>query len=161
MLVQTPPTMKQGESANVLVRIAGNNHPDLVAKLSEDLPGPGNRVLDDLKVEEYMSVKLDGEGAFMVAKGATAEDQRIDPNDYSEWDFKITALKEGPHELRLFVGVRLLVTGRHDEYSFKPKYTRPILVEVVRGYGAWQFWRRNSTWILSTIGEISGAIVAR
>jgi hypothetical protein len=149
ILFNPPVRMKQGEEDPITVRIAGNRTIDITSGLPQR-PTP---TIEPIIVMPYMTVKLFGGESFKVDK-LTPENQFVKEDDFSEWKFKVKALKAGKHELDLEVGVRVKTATGTDEYSFKPTYEREINIDVDRRYAIMAFLKENFTAIASATATI-------
>jgi len=153
VLFDTPKKTRQGETSEVVVRIARSKSVDITKKLP-----PKNEALTDvLIVEGHMSVILDGDPWSKITP-KMPEDQYVPENGLAEWRFGVKALEPGNHQLTLYVGFRTIVAGTADEYTFTESYERTVDVEVDRYYGFKEFWKENWKWIVAVIGAISTII---
>jgi hypothetical protein len=146
LLFNPPNKMRVGDVVRVEVRIA----PDATTKISESLHGSGDETIYAIKVSPFMTVKLDGGGAFEI-KGYASEDQFIIANDFTQWPFDVKALKSGKHTLQLSVGIRLKFEHEVEERRYYPLFEKEIQVEANPLEVSRNFWSRNWQWIGTAI----------
>lgn len=141
-----PPKMEQGQQQRIAVRISANALEDL----TKDMPQDRDISVDKIDVLPFMTVKLSGDEAFKI-RSLQPDNQFVSTDRYSEWDYDVTAVKSGIHDLDLTVGVRLKLKDGGEETRFYPLYTRKIAISVGPWYAVTHFATDHWEWFLTVI----------
>jgi len=153
-----PNMMRIARPETIEVRVGGKD----LAELALALQGSGDLVTHELPIVETMTVMLDGPlDAFDIIARSEAT-QLVRPNKivmqalgsrpYAAWEWSVTPLRPGRHELRLKVAAA--VRDSHDLHStvaLRDKHF-PVIVSVDYGRTAGSLFMRALAWLIVTIG---------
>lgn len=153
-----PNIMRIARPETIEVRVGGKD----VAELALALQGSGDLVTHDLPIVETMTVTLDGPlDAFDIIARSEAT-QLVRPNKivmqalgsrpYAAWEWSVTPLRPGRHELRLKVAATVRDSRDiHATVALRDKHF-PVIVSVDYGRTAGSLVMRALAWLIVTIG---------
>jgi hypothetical protein len=151
ILFNTPRSMQVGQKVRMQVRISKRVQAEFFKSSAVD----NDQTADSLLVGEIMIVKLIGDAFHITA--FDEDEQGVTDDGYTQWEFDVTALETGIHELYVKAGVLYHVASLGNTRKFFPSYEKKIRVEIsswklVAGFvsNSWEF-------LVSTI-LIPGAI---
>jgi len=147
ILFNPPKVMKVGKTERVEARITQ----DLKAKLSKELKGRGYPMTRELKISEYMKVRLSGTDFKINA--LNEEEQfigEIGEEEHTEWIWDVTPEKSGNQTLYLHVSVRIILPHGQEKKDH-PVLNEEILVEINPAYMTVNFLLKHWKWLLATL----------
>jgi hypothetical protein len=137
--------MQVGVKERVEVRIAKT----IAEDLSKGLIGRGVPQIEEIKVGTFMKVRLTGDN-FDI-KALSHEDQLVEGEGFTQWDWDIVPLKSGIQSLLLTVTVRIKIPKYGEENKDHPVFERQIKVKVNLFHSSKHFTKSHWQWIVSTI----------
>lgn len=153
--------MRVNQRERVKVGISRDLPDDIGSQLRKLLTdGAGAPELDKIRVGDRMDVRLiDSDEAFRIVNLSLSEQTVRKDGDITEWNWDVTPLKSGHHDLIVSVTAILDISDRPSETFSQRVYDRSIAIEVNVPYWISQFWGANWQWILGTSG--AGTLIAR
>ena len=139
-----PDRMKVGVRERIETRISK----DLSINLISSLKGWGIPLKEDLKISEFMKVRLTGDNFDIIA--LNEEQQIIGPTEFTEWAWNVTPNRSGRQVLHLHVTLRIRLPFG-EEKKDHPVIDRKIVVQVNPIYSTRIFASQNWRWILVTL----------
>lgn len=136
----TPLAMNMERKERVQVRISKK----FVAEMVETMQRHESVMVDSLITGDIMLVKLLGDDFKITA--FDEEEQGVTEDGYTQWEFDVTPLSSGEHDLFLKVGVVYFVPNLGPTKKYYPVYEKQIKVSVsvwqqVAGFATarWEF----------------------
>jgi|GEM_PF-1612497 len=114
VLYRIPEKMQKNVASDCIIRIAPEDLPEEILK--EALRNVDKVVIEDIRrIGKYMKVLLsdDSDQNTFLIKNKSHIEQVVEEDDYTEWQYEVTPLKEGRHTLLLTVSVTL----QRDEFG--------------------------------------------
>jgi len=139
-----PERMKVGIKERIEVRISKDPDADIVSALT----GQGVPQIEEIKVYEFMKVKLTGE-EFDIDP-LNEEEQIIGPQGYTEWAWEVLPRKSGEKFLHLHVSLRIKIPFG-EKTKDHPVMDKAILVKINPIYTAKVFCCAYWQWIATAI----------
>ncbi len=146
-----PDTMKVGVRERVEVRISKDSKADLVAALK----GRGIAQIKDVKVSEFMKVRVSGND-FDITQ-LNEEEQFIETQGFTEWAWDIIPKKSGKAVLHLHVTLRIRLPFG-EERKDHPVLDREVIVKVNPIYSTGIFVSTYWKWIVMALIALIGLI---
>jgi hypothetical protein len=156
LLFNPPDRMRLGQTVPVEVRLTRSLKLD--AELLEGLKGPGKSKLEPIKTSSRMAVTLTGDG-FDVKRRNSDEEQDVDEDEITMWEFGVTAKKPGKQQLFMSVSLRFEVSGQPLVRKNIPVYEVPISVRVTVPALAGAVIR-DPKYLVTTLVAIAAVIIA-
>lgn len=152
LLFEPSRIMRQGSSYGLFARLTRNPGVDITSGLN----GAQFVIVREM-VSCKVSMSLDSEepSAFLIEKMPSdrKDEQVLEPDKYSQWDWRVTPRKTGPLHLLLFVTPTLYVEGIGEELKqFKQP---PRVITVTPDY-----WYETHTFLKDNWAIISGLLTA-
>ena len=119
ILFDTPEQMKVGVSERVSLRITK----ELTYDFFEDLIHTQEVEVESIRVSQFMAASLRGDDFKIEALGN--EEQIIEDNDYTQWDWKVLPLKGGNRKLWASITIQVKVENE------QARKTLPILEKEI------------------------------
>jgi hypothetical protein len=148
-----PTEMNQGDVRRAKVRITRSQLESVRQSMQADMGSTPQVENIDVAVYMIATLKPANDSAFLVTL-ATDEKQQVRDNGFSSWEWNVQALKSGPQQLFLNVGVRSKDGRGGEETSYLPSYEKVIKVSVNRPWAAKHFFHQEWKWIVATTGSI-------
>jgi hypothetical protein len=145
ILFNPPHEMKVGFPERVEVRISKSLHDNLL----DGLKGMGVPEIEKITVGSFMTAKLSGYN-FNIKPLSRAR-QYIEMDEFTQWEWDITALKKGLQKLFLHVTVRVKLKTIGEEMKDYPVFERQINITANTVYTTKNFIRTHWKWIISTL----------
>jgi hypothetical protein len=142
--------MKLGDTELVEVRITQN----ITENFTKGLEGRGDPLINETKVSPTMKVRLTGENFYINPQNG--EEQIIESDKHTEWQFYVTPLKSGIQTLHLTYYVIISIPGYDDK---KKEYEVGNWEINVKVNPVW-FLKSNWQFIVATLLTIVGLIIA-
>jgi hypothetical protein len=156
LLFNPPDRMRLGQTERVEVRLA--RALTLDAELLEHLRGHGEPRLEEIPTAPLMAVTLKADGFRIEAY--SNEEQIVDREGITTWEFNICALKRGLQRLVICVSLRIPLEGRPFEYKSIPVREATIDVRVGKPALVGHFVTSNWQWFIGTAIAIAAVLVA-
>ena len=151
ILFNPPQEMKVGVKDRVEVRIAKTIAEDFI----KGLRGRGIPQIEKIKVGTFMKVRLVGDN-FDI-KSLSHDEQAVEGEDFTQWEWDVTPLTSGIQSLLLSVTVRIKIFNDGEETKDYPVFERRIKVKVNLIHSTKKFIEKYWKWIATTI--ISSGII--
>lgn len=152
LLFQPSRTMRQGQTYRVFARLARTPG----VNIAEGLAGYDFAIVTE-KVSCKVSVNLDSEepAAFIIEKipDGRKDEQILEPNSFSQWDWRVTPKKNGTLHLLLFVTPMLYVDGIGEELK---QFSQPPKVITVSP----DYWYASKAFVKDDWTILSGLLTA-
>ncbi|HEX8494177.1 MAG TPA: hypothetical protein VF658_15120 [Pyrinomonadaceae bacterium] len=130
--------MKVGAPETIEVRIANS----LISDLEKGLKGKGASQVEEVKVSAYMGVLLNGTEEFFHITLKNREQKIVADDQYTEWIFNVTPLKQGKPSLYL-TPYNVIDTPAGEKTYEHPSFIREINVTTTLTYTILKFFRDN------------------
>ena len=137
--------MQFGAKERVEVRIAKT----ITEDLTKGLKGRGVPQIEKIKVGTFMKVRLTGDN-FDI-KAISHEEQLVEGEGFTHWDWDVVPLKSGTQSLLLTVTVRIKIPDYGEEKKDHPVFEKQIKVKVNLIYSTKHFTKSYWQWIVGTI----------
>lgn len=164
ILFNPPHEMEQGKPERVETRISFN---DIEEAISKNLKGRGDPEIERIEVGRKMSVTLTADDeAFKITK-YSSDEQLVAGRPFAQWEWDVTPLQSGEHQLHLKAVINLDVEKDSVPYDI-PVIDRSIKVKVNPAFIATQAAKNKeirdlligSGSLLAAIGGIYAGIKA-
>jgi uncharacterized protein YegL len=143
VIFDTPYCMKVGITERVSVRIAKTITQDFL----EGLAYRQEAKIENVRISRYMTVSLKGDDFKIEALGN--EEQIIEDNDFTQWDWKILPLKGGNR--KLWVSITIQVEAENEQArKTLPVLEKEIPVKINPFYSANTFVSQNWQWLIAS-----------
>jgi hypothetical protein len=139
-----PNTMRLGVKERLEARISKDED----ANLLKSLKGRGVPQIEELKISEFMKVRLSGEDFNIIP--LNEEEQIIGEKGYTEWAWDVTPKKRGKKTLHLHITLRIRLPFG-EEKKDHPVMDKEIIIKVNPIYSATSFIVMNWKWILTAL----------
>ena len=143
ILHNIPDTMRMGKKQRIEVRlIRSRNRISIV----QNVKGSQKLKIAEIKIGKAMGVKLIGSSKNFEILAHSSEIQAVGKRDYTLWEWDVTPLKDGRHDLYLKVIVR---KGNYNKDL--PVFDKKIQV-VTSDTKKWMaFFNNNKEWIMGSL----------
>jgi len=156
ILFNSPEVMKVGITERIEVRITQN----ITEDLTKGLKGRGVPVVEEIKVNTFMKVRLTGDNFDIQPR--CHEKQIVRPEGYTQWSWDVKPLKHGNQVLHLSVTRRIKIPGDGEEKWDYPVMDRDIYVKVNPTYTIMRFIESYWQWMLVAIAlPLIGKIIPK
>jgi len=156
ILFNSPDVMKVGITERIEVRITQN----ITEDLTKGLKGRGVPVVEEIKVNTFMKVRLTGDNFDIQPR--CHEEQIVRPEGYTQWSWDVKPLKHGNQVLHLSVTRRIKIPGDGEEKWDYPVMDRDIYVKVNPTYTIMRFIESYWQWMLVAIAlPLIGKIIPK
>ncbi len=126
ILFNVPHEMRQGVTEKVEARLTKA----ITEDLSKGLKGKGVPQIEDIKLNTLMSVRLNGDKDSFDIKSLSHEDQIVEGEGFTQWEWDVTPLKFGGQSLSLTVTIRMKMPTYGEERKDYPVFEKQISVMV-------------------------------
>jgi hypothetical protein len=143
VLFDTPHQMKVGASERVSVRIAKTITQDFF----EGLIHTQESEIENIRTSRFMAVSLKGDDFKVEALGN--EEQIIEDNDFTQWDWKVVPLKSGNR--KLWVSITIQVKAENEQArKTLPVLEKEIPVKINPMYSIGTFVGQHWQWLTAS-----------
>ena len=147
--------MKVGIPERVGLRITK----ELTYDFFEDLIHTQGVEVESIRVSQFMSASLRGDDFKIEALGN--EEQIIEDNDYTQWDWKVLPLKGGNRKLWASITIQVKVENEQARKTL-PILEKEISVKINPIYSTSTFFVQYWQWIIaSAIIPIAGLLLKK
>lgn len=143
VLFDTPHQMKVGVSERVSVRIAKT----ITQDFSKGLAHSQEAEIENIRISRFMSVSLSGDDFKVEALGN--EEQIIEDNDFTQWDWKVVPLKGGNRKLWVSITIQVEAENEQARKSL-PVLEKEILVKINPIYSTSTFVSQHWQWLIAS-----------
>jgi hypothetical protein len=165
ILFNPPHEMDQGKPVRVEARIS---YQDIGNAISKNLKGPGEITVERIEVGKKMSVTLTSDDEAFKIKKYGSDEQLVAGRPYAQWEWDVTPLQYGEHQLHLKAVINLDTIGNNSTSYDIPVIDKAISVKVNPAFVAEQAARNKeirdlligSGSLLGVIGFIYAGIKA-
>jgi hypothetical protein len=143
VLFDTPHQMKVGISERVSVRIAKTMTQDFF----EGITHSQEAEIESIRTSRFMAVSLKGDNFKVEALGN--EEQIIEDNDFTQWDWKVVPLKSG--NCKLWVSITIQVKSENEQArKTLPVLEKEIPVKINPIYSIGTFVGQHWQWLIAS-----------
>ncbi len=155
VLFDTPQQMKVGVSERVSVRITKAVTQDFFEGLSHSQEAK----IENIRISRFMAVTLRGDNFKIEPFGN--EEQIIEDNDFTQWDWRVAPLKAGNRKLWVSITIQVKVENEQARKTL-PVLEKAISVKINPIYSTSMFVGQYWQWfIASAIIPIVGLILSK
>jgi uncharacterized protein YjbI with pentapeptide repeats len=152
VLFNCPKQMKQGETERVESRISQA----LNERIRIGLKGKGVPDFKEIKIFSIMSAELHNREFNIKELSPRVQITQVD--EYTQWSWEITPLKNGKHILNLSISAIIPIPGTDNLQKQLPLLEWPVEVNINRTYIIRNFLGANWQWLISfVIGTLFGS----
>ncbi len=138
-----PGSMRLGDTVPIQLRLSRSSAPDALTK---KITGPGPVETAEVVVSKLVVARLSGAGFEITAGVGSDRPQAIKPAGDNYWEWDVTALSPGKHELHLTVSSIVRIEGTEAEDQIL-SYDEPIDIDVTWGQRLAGFVGSNWQWL--------------
>jgi hypothetical protein len=143
VLFDAPHHMKVGISERVSVRIAKTITQDFLEKLVHCQEAE----IENIRISRYMTVILRGDDFKVEALGN--EEQIIEDNDFTQWDWKVMPLKSGNRKLWVIITIQVEIDNEQARKTL-PILEKEIPVKINPIYASSTFFSQYWQWLIAS-----------
>jgi len=155
ILFDTPDQMKVGIPEIVSIRITKK----LTYDFFEDLIHTQEVEVENIRVSQFMAANLRGDDFKIEALGN--EEQIIEDNDFTQWDWKVVPLKGGNRKLWASITIQVKVENKQARKTL-PVEVKEISVKINPVYSTSNFVVQHWQWLIaSAIIPIVGLLLKK
>jgi hypothetical protein len=147
VLFNPPREMRVGVPEKVEARIAK----EITESMTEGLEGRGQVVIEPVRIDSYMRVRMNGGGFEIVPDPKYDEEQLVTRDNYTQWAWTVTPESSGRQTLLLNVSVRTNLPGMGEKVIYSRVLEKAIDVHVHPWYSTTYFCKNNWQWLLGTL----------